>query len=140
MNFVAKGGDRYEREEGIGLPRAAGKSRHAGPKAQEGSGKGGKLLRKREFIDQVAAKTGLTKRDSERAMDAVFQIMGELLARRDRMQVNQFGVFETRTRAPRMARNPRTGEAICLPAAIAPVFRPSHALLERLNRSGTETE
>ena len=97
-------------------------------------------MRKREFIDQVAAKTGLTKRDSERAMDAVFQIMGELLARRDRMQVNQFGVFETRTRSPRMARNSRTGEAIRLPAATAPVFRPSHALLERLNRSRTATE
>ena len=94
-------------------------------------------MRKREFIDQVAAKTGLTKRDSERAMDAVFQIMG---ARRDRMEVNQFGVFETRTRSPRMARNSRTGEAIRLPAATAPVFRPSHALLERLNRSRTETE
>ena len=97
-------------------------------------------MKKREFIDRVAARTGLTKRDSERVMDAVFQTLGELLTQGDRLQVSGFGVFHTKLRGPRTARNPRTGAVLPLPAATAPVFRPSHALLERLNGSGTETE
>ncbi len=66
-------------------------------------------MTKREFIDLVAARSSLTKRDSERAMDAVFQTLAEVLAQGGRLRVHEFGVFDTRMRAPRRARNPHTG-------------------------------
>ncbi len=91
-------------------------------------------MQKREFISRVAAKTGVTKRDSERAMDAVFQTLTEALAEGEQLRISGFGIFETKARAPRTARNPRTGETIRLPAATALIFRPSKALKERLNR------
>lgn len=93
-------------------------------------------MQKRQFIDRVAAKTGMTKRDSERTMDAIFQTLAEVLEEGDRIQINKFGVFQTKRRAPRMARNPYTGETRPLPAATALAFKAAPALRERLNRAG----
>lgn len=78
----------------------------------------------------------MTKRDSERVMDAVFQTLGELLTQGDRLQVSGFGVFHTKLRGPRTARNPRTGTVLPLPEAKVAVFKPSLALKEGLNGSG----
>ena len=91
-------------------------------------------MQKRQFIDRVAAKTGMTKRDSERTMDAVFQTLAEVLAEGDRFQITGFGVFNTRRRAARSARNPRTGGRISVSAQTMPVFKPTKSLRERLNR------
>ncbi len=93
-------------------------------------------MQKRAFIDRVAAKTGMTKRDSERTMDAIFQTLAEVLEEGDRIQVNKFGVFQTKHRAPRMARNPRTGAAHPLPASTTLAFKASPALRELLNHTG----
>lgn len=92
-------------------------------------------MQKREIIDRMAARTGLTKKDCELAMDALFQTLGDVLAGGGRMAVNGFGTFETRERAARTARNPRTGEPMPLPAATVPVFRPAQALKDRLTPS-----
>lgn len=77
-------------------------------------------------------------------MDAIFQTLGDALVRGERVLIHEFGVFEAKARAPRTARNPRTGEAIFLPAAVAPVFRPTPALKDRMNPSdsgkGDETK
>ena len=91
-------------------------------------------MQKRQFIDRVAAKTGMTKRDSERTMDAVFQTLAEVLAEGDRFQITGFGVFNTRRRAARSALNPRTGGRISVSAQTMPVFKPTKSLRERLNR------
>lgn len=93
-------------------------------------------MQKREFIDRVAAKTGMTKRDSERTMDAIFQTLVEVLEEGDRIQVNKFGVFQTKRRAPRMARNPYAGTAHPLPAATVLAFKASPVLREQLNHTG----
>ena len=93
-------------------------------------------MQKRQFIGRVAAKTGMTKRDSERTMDAIFQTLAEVLEEGDRIQVNKFGVFQIKRRAPRMARNPRTGAAHPLPAVTALTFKAAPALRARLNRIG----
>ena len=97
-------------------------------------------MRKRPFIDLVAAKTGLTKKDNELVMDAIFQTLGELLANGDRLEVNGFGIFTTRTRAARTARNPRTGESFLLEAANLPVLRPSQSLRDRMNHKAEEAK
>lgn len=96
-------------------------------------------MTKREFIDVVAAKAGMTKKDSEQTMNALFEALGELLSQGDRLVVSGFGTFETKVRAARTARNPRTGEPMPLPAATVPVFKPSQALKDKLNPN-TERE
>ena len=97
------------------------------------AGKGGKELTKREFIGEVSTRAGLTKRDSERAMDAIFQTLAHVLTQGGRLCVQEFGVFDTRLRAPRRARNPQTGDAVYVEAARVPVLRTNKALLRRLN-------
>ena len=89
-------------------------------------------MRKREFIDLVSAQTGLTKRDSERAMDAVFQNLRLLLSRGDRLVVRDFGTFAVKDRAPRTARNPRTGQAIPVTAWRGLAFRPAKILKHQI--------
>lgn len=90
-------------------------------------------MNKREFLDLVSAKTGLTKKDSEQTMDALFEVLGEILSQGGRLIVNGFGTFETRERAARVGRNPRTKEAVKIPEATVPVFKPSQALKDKLN-------
>lgn len=90
-------------------------------------------MTKREFIDRVSAEAGLTKQDSERAMRAIFQTLIQVLARGGRLCVHEVGVFDTRVRAPRRARNLQTGASVYVEAARVPVLRPSKALLRRLN-------
>ena len=90
-------------------------------------------MQKREFLGRVSAKCGLSKRASEQAMDAVFDTLAEVLAEQGRLQVSGLGVFSTAWRAPRTARNPRTGELIRLAPTVSAVFRPSAALKARLN-------
>lgn len=90
-------------------------------------------MNKREFLGRVSGKTGLTKRDTERTMDAVFQTLGEVLAQGGRLVVSGFGTFATVQRTARTARNPRTGAPVALPACRAAVLRPAKVLKIRLN-------
>ena len=91
-------------------------------------------MQKREFIDRISAKTGLMKKDSERIMDALFETLQEILSEGGRLMVNGFGTFETKERAARVGHNPRTGEAVEIPAVTVPVFKPSQALKDKLKR------
>lgn len=90
-------------------------------------------MHKREFVERVAARCGLTKRASEQAADAVFAALADLMAEGDHLRVPGLGVFDTVRRAPRTARNPRTGETIRVDAVTLPVFRPAVPLKARLN-------
>ena len=90
-------------------------------------------MKKSEFVAVVAEKAGLTKKDAEKAMDAVFETVGDVLASGDKLQVSGFGTFETRTRAARTGHNPRTGEEIAIAAATLPAFKPGKALKEKVD-------
>jgi DNA-binding protein HU-beta len=88
-------------------------------------------MTKTELIDAVAEKTGLTKKDSGEAVNAVFDSIVDFLsgeaakapAERDNVQIIGFGTFEVRDRSERKGRNPQTGEEITIPARTVPVFR-----------------
>ena len=67
-------------------------------------------MNKTELIASVAAKAELTKKDAEKAVKALFDTIGEALAKEEKVQVIGFGTFEVRTRAERIGRNPRTKE------------------------------
>ena len=74
-------------------------------------------MKKSEFVTLVAEKTGLSKKDTEKTIDAVFAAMGDVMAQGDKLQMSGFGTFETKVRAARTGHNPRTGEAIEIAAA-----------------------
>ena len=90
-------------------------------------------MKKSEFVAVVAEKAGLTKKDVEKAMDAVFETVGDVLASGDKLQISGFGTFETRTRAARTGHNPRTGEEIAIAAATLPAFKPGKALKDKVD-------
>ena len=80
-------------------------------------------MNKTELVAAVAEKTGLQKKDADKAVSAVFDTIVETLAKGDKVQLASFGIFEVRERKARVGRNPRTKEPIDIPASKLPVFR-----------------
>ena len=85
-------------------------------------------MNKTELIAAVAQKAGLTKKDAERVVCATFDTITESLVKGEKVQLSGFGIFETKEREARVGRNPRTKEAIQIPAAKTPAFKASKTL------------
>jgi len=85
-----------------------------------------------QLIDDVAARTGLSKAQAKQAVAAVVDALGERLARGDRIQISGLGTFEVRDRAAREATNPRTREKVQVLASKAVGFRAASALRGRV--------
>ena len=81
-----------------------------------------------ELIGQVAAKTGMTKKDVEKVVSAFFATVEESLKEGDKVQLVGFGTFEVRERKSRKGRNPQTGEEINIPATRVPAFKAGKVL------------
>jgi DNA-binding protein HU-beta len=87
-------------------------------------------VNKSDLINEVAKKSGLTKADSERAIDAVFESITKSMSKGDEVRMVGFGTFLTTKRAASEGRNPRTGEKIKIAAARLPKFRAGKQLKE----------
>ena len=85
-------------------------------------------MTKAQFIDEVAVSGGLTKKDAEAVLGAVFAIMGKAVRDQKRFSYPGFGTFILRERAARKGRNPRTGEPMALKASRTVGFKPAPAL------------
>lgn len=85
-------------------------------------------MNKAELILAVASETGLAKKDVEQVIAATVKTITEALCREDKVQIVGFGSFETKLRAERMGRNPRTKEEVLIPASRNPVFKAGKAL------------
>ena len=85
-------------------------------------------MNKSELISAVAENAGLTKKDTEKVVNAVFDSIGDALAKGDKVQVIGFGTFDVRERKAREGRNPATGDTITIPAVKVPVFKAGKAL------------
>ena len=79
-------------------------------------------MNKAELIEQVAGQTGLAKRASGKAVDAVVSAMSDCLARGEKVTLVGFGTFRVTKRKARVGRNPQTGESINIPAKKVPKF------------------
>ena len=90
-------------------------------------------MKKVEFVDAVAEKTGLTKVDSAKAIDAVFTTITEVLAKGDKLSFVGFGTFGVSKREARDGRNPRTGEVVRIEARNAVTFKAGTALKDAVN-------
>lgn len=85
-------------------------------------------MNKTELIGEVAGKTGITKKDAEKIINAFFTTVEDALKTGDKIQLIGFGTFEVRSRQARKGRNPQTGAEIDIPAAQVPAFKPGKAL------------
>ncbi|MED4256771.1 HU family DNA-binding protein [Priestia megaterium] len=89
-------------------------------------------MNKAELIDAVATKSELTKQDSRKAVDALFETISNTLAKEEKIQLIGFGTFEVRERSERTGRNPQTGEEMTIPASKIPAFKPGKELKEAI--------
>ena len=91
-------------------------------------------MTKSEVIDQLAdIQQHLAHLDVELAVKSILEQMSSSLSSGERIEIRGFGSFSLHYRAPRMGRNPKTGEAVALPGKHVPHFKPGKALRERVN-------
>jgi len=88
---------------------------------------------KTEFIDEVAERAGLTKKDASAAVDAVLETIEGALKRGSDVTFSGFGKFSVSARAAREGRNPATGEKIQIAATKVPKFTAGAALKKAVN-------
>ena len=85
-------------------------------------------MNKTDLITAAAEKSGLSKKDAERVVNALLDTVTTSLAKGEKVQISGFGIFETKEREARIGRNPRTKEAVQIPATRTPTFKPSKLL------------
>ena len=91
-------------------------------------------MNKAELIAQVAVKAGLSKKDSEKAVNAALDTIIASLQGGEKVQLVGFGVFDVKERGVRMGRNPKTKEEIEIPASRVPQFKAGKALKEAVDK------
>lgn len=91
-------------------------------------------MNKTELITAIAEDCGLTKKDTEKAVDAFMKVVGNSLKKGEKVSLIGFGTFEVRHRESRTGRNPRNPEQIIqIPAKKAAVFKAGKTLKELVN-------
>ncbi|MEM1134140.1 MAG: HU family DNA-binding protein [Pseudomonadota bacterium] len=90
-------------------------------------------MNKSELINAVAESTGLTKAESTKAVEALFETIQAALKKGDDVRLVGFGTFSTSRRKASTGRNPRTGEQISISASIQPRFRAGKSLKEAVD-------
>ncbi|NIP78213.1 MAG: integration host factor subunit beta [Gemmatimonadetes bacterium] len=95
-------------------------------------------MTKADLVEQVAEAIGpgITKKDCALVVDGLLNAVKAALADHDNIEIRGFGTFKVRERKARVARNPRTGERVEVPARSVPVFKPSKDLREQVMEAG----
>ena len=91
-------------------------------------------MNKTELVDAIAKESSLSKAASEKAVKAFVDVVSKELKKKGKVQLVGFGTFETSKRAARTGKNPQTGEAIKIPAAVVPKFKAGKALKDIVNK------
>ncbi len=91
-------------------------------------------MTKTELISAVAAKTKSTKKNAETAVNTIFSIITDELAKGEKVSVVGFGTFEVRDRKAKQVINPQTKEMMTTPASKAATFRAGQALKNAVNK------
>lgn len=97
-------------------------------------------MTKADLVEQVAEAIGpgVTKKDCALVVDGFLNAVKQALAQGENIEIRGFGTFKVRKRKSRMARNPRTGDAVRVPPRHVPVFKPSKHLRSRVAKLGKE--
>ncbi len=89
-------------------------------------------MNKAELITKIAADSGLSKKDSEKALTAALNAIADSLKNGEKVQLVGFGIFDVKVRAARTGRNPKTKEPVEIPASKVPQFKAGKLLKESL--------
>ena len=94
-------------------------------------------MTKADLVEQVyeAIGPGVTKKDCAAVVEAFLNAVKQALAKGEHIEIRGFGTFKVRDRKPRLARNPRTGESVQVPARQVPVFKPSRLFKEKVDET-----
>lgn len=90
-------------------------------------------MTKAELVDLITGTTGMNRRDTVTVVNLIMENIGNALAGGDKVELRGFGSFKVKRRRSRLARNPRTGDAVDVPAKRVPYFKASNELKDRLN-------
>ncbi|PIP01577.1 MAG: integration host factor subunit beta [Zetaproteobacteria bacterium CG12_big_fil_rev_8_21_14_0_65_54_13] len=94
-------------------------------------------MTKSELVEIIAEQQeGITRREAEVVVNTIFSVIGDALATGDHVELRGFGSFTTKARQARIGRNPKTGEAVSVPAKAVPHFKPGKDLRERVDNAG----
>ena len=91
-------------------------------------------MTKKEMAKAIAEEMGLTQIRAKEIVQKVFDGITETLLHEGRIELRNFGVFEVKKRKPRLARNPRTGAKVKVPAKMVVIFKPGREMEERVGR------
>ena len=91
------------------------------------------MMNKASLIEKVQEENDLTKAQAERIVDGIFNCIVSEVKKGETVSIAGFGIFEAKTRAARMGRNPKTGESIKIKASTAPKFRAAKAFKDAVN-------
>ena len=89
-------------------------------------------MNKTELIAAAAERSGMTKKDTEKALNAALDAITAALVAGDKVQVSGFGIFEVKEREARTGRNPQTGEPMEIAASRVPTFKASKTMKDAL--------
>ena len=89
-------------------------------------------MKKNELIAEISAKTSLTKKDAEKALNAAIDAVSAALAKGEKVSIAGFGTFEAKERPARVGRNPKTLEAIEIAASRVPAFKAGKTLKDKV--------
>jgi integration host factor beta subunit len=89
-------------------------------------------MTKADLVDEIAQRTGLTKKDVADTVDEFLEAVSRALTAGKHIEIRGFGTFKVKDRKPRTARNPRTGAAVHVPSRKVPVFKVSKELKDRV--------
>jgi integration host factor subunit beta len=93
-------------------------------------------MTKSELIEKLGDKLShLSARDVEQSIKEILELMAQSLSKGERIEIRGFGSFSLHYRAPRVGRNPKTGESVELSGKYVPHFKPGKELRERVNLS-----
>ncbi|TET10487.1 HU family DNA-binding protein [Candidatus Aerophobetes bacterium] len=87
-------------------------------------------MNKADLVEKIADQTGLTKKTSREAVDAIISAITDSMSREEKVTLVGFGTFQVMERKARKGRNPQTRETINIPAKNVPKFRPGKGLRE----------
>jgi nucleoid DNA-binding protein len=92
-------------------------------------------MTKADIVDEIAEKTGLTKKDVADTVDEFLHAVCKALSVGKHIEIRGFGTFKVKDRKSRVARNPRTGDPVNVPARKVPVFKVSKELKEMVSQA-----
>ena len=89
-------------------------------------------MTKADIVYKIAKGTGVERRDTEKVVEGFLESVTDALKKGEHIEIRGFGTFKVVTRAPRIGRNPKSGDVVEIPERRAPVFKPSKDLRKRV--------